>query len=233
MKKNGFIATSLIYSFFLIFITLFLSVIADYLQDKVLLNEIEKGIKSDINDTMGIRDFEVGDMIGITSDCANLSTDLDSIPLYTVVNVLINNSTICGSDNNCLILYGVELRDDYDDTVDKVDYEEILNDIDYGHQNNTYYNKIIYNFDTSNSFSYNLGDYGGGMQFNVYKNDSTNCDSDYIVDSYSTSLNCISEDVESIGWRRERKILKESEGTNNRFNKCVSNEETGMIYIEK
>ena len=40
MKKNGFIATSLIYSFFLIFITLFLTIIADYLQDKVLLRFI-------------------------------------------------------------------------------------------------------------------------------------------------------------------------------------------------
>ena len=49
MNKKGFIATSLIYSFFLIFITLFLTIIADYLQNKVLLNTIEKGIKEDIN----------------------------------------------------------------------------------------------------------------------------------------------------------------------------------------
>lgn len=227
MKKNGFIATSLIYSFFLIFITLFLSVIADYLQDKVLLNEIEKGIKSDINDTMGIRDFEVGDMIGITDDCANLSTDLDSIPLYTVVNVLINNSTVCRGDNNCLILYGVELRSDYDDTVDKVDYEEILNDIDYGHQNNTYYNKIIYNFDSSSSKTYNISE-----GYNVYKNESTICSSDFI-ENYSSNYNCIKQDNEINNLRRKRILLKESEGTNNRFNKCVSNEETGMIYIEK
>ena len=45
MNKKGFIATSLIYSFFLIFITLFLTIIADYLQNKVLLNTIEKGKK--------------------------------------------------------------------------------------------------------------------------------------------------------------------------------------------
>lgn len=63
MNNKGFIATSLIYSFFLIFITLFLTIIADYLQNKVLLNTIEKGIKDDINNSMGIQDFEVGDKL--------------------------------------------------------------------------------------------------------------------------------------------------------------------------
>ena len=56
-KKNGFIATSLIYSFFLVFITLFLTIIADYLQNKVLLNTIESDIKEDINKTKYITDF--------------------------------------------------------------------------------------------------------------------------------------------------------------------------------
>lgn len=63
MNNKGFIATSLIYSFFLIFVTLFLTIIADYLQNKVLLNTIEKGIKEDINNSMGIQDFEVGDKL--------------------------------------------------------------------------------------------------------------------------------------------------------------------------
>lgn len=63
MNNKGFIATSLIYSFFLIFVTLFLGIIADYLQDKVLLNTIEKGIKEDLNSSMGIQDFEVGDIL--------------------------------------------------------------------------------------------------------------------------------------------------------------------------
>ncbi len=62
-KKNGFIATSLIYSFFLVFITLFLTIIADYLQNKVLLNTIESDIKEDINKKKGIKDFLVGDLI--------------------------------------------------------------------------------------------------------------------------------------------------------------------------
>ena len=68
MNNKGFIATSLIYSFFLIFVTLFLGIIADYLQDKVLLNTIEKGIKEDLNSTMGIQDFEVGDVLSFIGD---------------------------------------------------------------------------------------------------------------------------------------------------------------------
>ena len=71
MNNKGFIATSLIYSFFLIFITLFLTIIADYLQNKVLLNTIEKGIKDDINSTMGIQDFEVGSFIGFSTEKDN------------------------------------------------------------------------------------------------------------------------------------------------------------------
>lgn len=83
MNNKGFIATSLIYSFFLIFVTLFLTIIADYLQNKVLLNTIEKGIKEDINNSMGIQDFEVGDIINF--------------------NIGVNgyNGVKCGNNENC------------------------------------------------------------------------------------------------------------------------------------
>jgi len=68
MNNKGFIATSLIYSFFLIFITLFLTIIADYLQNKVLLNTIELGIKDTINKTKTIEDFDVGDSLDFGID---------------------------------------------------------------------------------------------------------------------------------------------------------------------
>ena len=73
MNNKGFIATSLIYSFFLIFITLFLTIIADYLQNKVLLNTVEKSIKEDINNTMGIQDFEVGDILYFNTEIYSIS----------------------------------------------------------------------------------------------------------------------------------------------------------------
>ena len=37
MKKNGFIATSILYSFFLVFITLFVSLVANYIHNQVLI----------------------------------------------------------------------------------------------------------------------------------------------------------------------------------------------------
>ncbi len=63
MNNKGFIATSLIYSFFLIFVTLFLTIVADYLQDKVLLNTIENGIKTDLNNELAINDIPLGSVV--------------------------------------------------------------------------------------------------------------------------------------------------------------------------
>lgn len=225
MKKNGFIATSLIYSFFLIFITLFLTIIADYLQNKVLLNTIEKGIKDEINSSMGIRDFEVGDMIGFLSNCDEINdpTGLNSAPLFVIANVVINNTTKCNGDNNCLILYGVKLSDT--GYTQNVDYDAIQNDIDFGYRNNTYYNKIIYNFDTEEGTKLN---YNLGISYTVYKND-TNCSSAGIVD-FKTDNNCIKEGSSS-SYYRERLILKESESTNGRFQNCGSS--SGTSYIKK
>lgn len=48
MKKNGFIATSLIYSFFLIFCALLVSYVSIYLHNKNLLGKITDEIKTDL-----------------------------------------------------------------------------------------------------------------------------------------------------------------------------------------
>lgn len=139
MNNKGFIATSLIYSFFLIFITLFLTIIADYLQNKVLLNTIEKGIKEDINSTMGIQDFEVGSFIGITVSCDNVN----GAELYVISKVDYNNNEI--------ILYSLDKTDS------NTNY--ILSDIDTGYMNATYYNKILYSFkDNTGNKSYKIND---------------------------------------------------------------------------
>lgn len=100
-KKNGFIATSLIYSFFLIFITLFLTVIADYLQNKVLLNTIESEIKKDINETININYFKVGDQIFFPENFSSLNcgSSLDNLTpcselkdnLYEIYDLIATN----------------------------------------------------------------------------------------------------------------------------------------------
>ena len=48
MKKNGFIATSLLYTFFLAFIGLFAGMIAIYLQNRVYLIKLEDSSKNAI-----------------------------------------------------------------------------------------------------------------------------------------------------------------------------------------
>lgn len=47
-KQNGFIATSLLYSFFLAFVTLFIGMITIYLQNRVYLNKLEDSSKNSI-----------------------------------------------------------------------------------------------------------------------------------------------------------------------------------------
>ena len=48
MKQNGFIATSLLYSFFLAFVTLFIGMITIYLQNRIYLNKLEDSSKNSI-----------------------------------------------------------------------------------------------------------------------------------------------------------------------------------------
>lgn len=127
MNNKGFIATSLIYSFFLIFVTLFLTIIADYLQNKVLLNTIEKGIKEDINNSMGIQDFEVGDKLYFVENVNGFNG------LYYICSITykVDNTTIdklnLSNNEDCSNAFGLDItgkrliieknNNDYDDTI--------------------------------------------------------------------------------------------------------------------
>ena len=65
MKKNGFIATSILYSFFLIFITLFVALITNYLHNQVLISALDEAswdILMGINNTK-ISDLKPGDKV--------------------------------------------------------------------------------------------------------------------------------------------------------------------------
>lgn len=110
MNNKGFIATSLIYSFFLIFVTLFLTIVADYLQDKVLLNTIEKGIKDDINNSVGIQDFEVGDILYFMNDLNWCGSGFSRCNLNTSAQYIIKeiNYKIDGTEEDMLVIYDVE-----------------------------------------------------------------------------------------------------------------------------
>ncbi len=200
MNNKGFIATSLIYSFFLIFITLFLTIIADYLQNKVLLNTIEKGIKDDINSTMGIQDFEVGSFIGLSTDACDITT----AKLYVISKVDYNN--------NKIILYSL----DKTDSVANI----ILNDIDTGYMNATYYNKILYSFkDNAGSKSYKIND-NLCIKSGVPSGD--------IGDpTYTTTEGYVSSNCSGLNYRQKKEL-----SINDRKKVCkVENDATGTTYI--
>ncbi len=69
-KKDGFIAISLIYSFFLVFLALLLSIAMDYSQNRILLNDVKKETQVYL-DTLGEfnpifidnRDYTIGEEI--------------------------------------------------------------------------------------------------------------------------------------------------------------------------
>lgn len=171
MNKNGFIATSLIYSFFLIFVTLFLTIIADYLQDKVLLNTIEKGIKDEINNTMSIEDFEVGDMVFFDNNPG--TENIFSEWVVAKVDYI----------GQKLILYSHDTTGNFpnDDSCEKFTYsrrelyyDDFENDIDFGYKNATYYNKIIYSFSSSSDKNNYLLSKNGSVSDKYYV--SNKCD---------------------------------------------------------
>ena len=52
MKKNGFIATSLMFSFFIIFLTMTLMIMATYTQYQTLINSSNENVLNDLNDNV-------------------------------------------------------------------------------------------------------------------------------------------------------------------------------------
>ena len=140
MNNKGFT-----YSFFLIFITLFLTIIADYLQDKVLLNTIENGIKDNINNTKSIEDFEIGDLVtisregGITFNEITLSDE----SMWIVAGILFDNETTA-EDDSMLILYN--LTADSTSSSDVVSAKSIKDDLELsGDYNDTRVNELLLN----------------------------------------------------------------------------------------
>jgi len=206
LNKNGFIATSLIYTFFIMFISLFLTIIADYLQNKVLLDTTEKGIKDELNSKVSIKDFEVGNPVSFVSDCSNIN----AAELYIIAKVDYNNSK--------LILYSYELNGTSTNYLKKSDIDnDFLNS---GYNNATYYNKILYTFSTSGfnegeDLSYNIdGQY-------LSKTTASGCiDSIYNIDG-----GCLKE----TGTSKYRTRLEKTISDN--LNKCVIDNVDGTLYI--
>lgn len=88
MKKNGFIATSILYSFFLVFISLFVALITAYLQNRILLSKMNEAAWDTligINNTK-LSDLSVGDYIKFdtSKEGSALNEDATWIVAYIV-----------------------------------------------------------------------------------------------------------------------------------------------------
>lgn len=65
MKKNGFIATSVIYSFFIVFITLFIGLIVTFIHNRLLISKVNEEAKNNLSkiNEMRFDDFKIGDYV--------------------------------------------------------------------------------------------------------------------------------------------------------------------------
>jgi len=214
MNNKGFIATSLIYSFFLIFITLFLTIIADYLQNKVLLNDIEDGIKDTINSTKTIEDFDVGDIVTFNFSASDLDEDFD-----------INTSWVIGSVdfyNNLIVLYSANKASSVDSCITPIDclsIEDMIADLSNGTNNSlTEQINILNSYEFSNPLN-NEVEYNFKLE-GIAKVISKNC-----VKAVDNSLNydnceAISDSNTKYRIRKvldveNKKFIVKSSGTNN------------------
>lgn len=185
-NNNGFIATSLIYSFFLIFVSLFIAVITNYLQDKVLLETTVNNIKEGLNAFVDINTLEIGDMLVFlpsSADCIDekyISPPLDK----TYIVAAIDRRIISGVERRQIILYSYDLRNSHTGTkgsnLTKTNFE---NDMNISSTlNKTYVNRLLYSFDVSvcngysidsNSFAYkekNISDCNDNVN-DIYENE--------------------------------------------------------------
>lgn len=145
MKKNGFIATSLIYSFFLIFITLFLTIIVDYIQNKINLEYQESSVKAKLNNVVTAKDFAPGDYVMFDSGCNGATENIGEE--YIVASVYYNKTTECQStiSVDCVILYSYDLFASSSNAVTAQDINTHINIYD---KTATDINEILYTFNT-------------------------------------------------------------------------------------
>ena len=91
-KKNGFISTSIIYSFFLVFVTLFLALILNYMHNQLLLNKINDAAKNDINKIKNARisNLNIGDYV--LFELKDDHSDVINEVVYILANKYDNNT---------------------------------------------------------------------------------------------------------------------------------------------
>ena len=115
MKKNGFIATSLIYSFFLVFCAVLLSFVAISAHNRNLLNKVYEEINADLKDKR-LSDAEIGAYFKIMLTHPSLNTDdvnwlvynKDATNVYLVSNTVVLQTNKVNTSNDLSYEYALE-----------------------------------------------------------------------------------------------------------------------------
>lgn len=120
MKNNkGFIAISLIYSFFLIFLMSLLAIIADYVHNRILLNDVKTETKNYLNNLTEFnplklenRTYPLGEIVDFGSDAwivientdAEVTLVLQRMLTSDEITAALSNSNVSNASNGNLLL---------------------------------------------------------------------------------------------------------------------------------
>lgn len=88
-KKNGFIATSIIYSFFVVFVALVVSIMATYAHYRIILNDLNDGILDDLNTTIYNKYALLKNLIPV----GNFDVENTNMPGWVLSNAIVANTS--------------------------------------------------------------------------------------------------------------------------------------------
>ena len=159
MKKNGFVATSLIYSFFLVFIAIIATLLNSYIANKTILDRYNEEITKDLNGTTN--------SLIIQAKNANIDGGV------TLTN-LINNGNFSkglnfwnkvGSAKFTTLAYGASLKNN----------NNYKGSYLYQNLNTTYNNKYYYSLEYSHNSTTNLYSYFYSEKCNLSSSTFDSC----------------------------------------------------------
>lgn len=101
MKKNGFIATSLLYSFFLVFCALLLALVGTFMHNRVLLNSIIGNIKNELSESgkKTLMGAEIGSYIKIPLFSTGIKINTENLNWIVAEQDTTNKTLTLVSDN--------------------------------------------------------------------------------------------------------------------------------------
>ena len=99
-NKKGFIATSMIYSFFLVFLMLMVTILANSINNRILVGRIKEDIRSEIDaeasfavDVLPSKNYAVSEVVRFAGEDWNVITDKGST-VVLVLNRALNKQEI-------------------------------------------------------------------------------------------------------------------------------------------